>query len=156
MRKRVIIFFIGLVIIFCLTFFTKLSTPDSQSETIHLEVQEMISQKDSLFLVADSVSKMAEEIKIENDSLRSSTPKEVVKLITKVIENRQVEEVGEENDVLMTEPIRRDYELENLHQELKAKDEIIHHLHEELENKEKIIQIKDLQLQNINRDSINR
>jgi hypothetical protein len=134
MRKRVIIFFIGLVLILCLTFFTKLSTPDSQSEVIHLEVQEMISQKDSLFLVADSVSKMAEEIKMENESLKSSNPKEVIRLIKRVIVQEPVEEAQDEYEVLMSEPIRRDFELENLHQELERKEHIIRLKDREIES----------------------
>ncbi len=139
MRKRVIIFFIGLVLILCVTFFTKLSTPDSQSEVIHLEVQEMISQKDSLFLVADSVSKMAEEIKIENDSLKScniraSNPKEVIRLIKRVIVQEPVEEAQDEYEVLKSEPIRRDFELENLHQELERKEHTIRLKDREIES----------------------
>ena len=136
MKKGLIIFFIGLVIILCVTFFAKLSTPDtrSQSEVIHLEVQEMISQKDSLFLMADSVSKMAEEIKMENDSLKSSNPKEVIRLIKRVIVQEPVEEAQDEYEVLMSEPIRRDFELENLHQELERKEHIIRLKDREIES----------------------
>jgi hypothetical protein len=134
MKKGVIIFFIGLVIIFCVTFFAKLSTPDTRSEVIHLEVQEMISQKDSLFLMADSVSKMAEEIKMENDSLKSSNPKEVIRLIERVIKQEPVVEVQDEYEVLKSEPMRRDFELEKLQEELERKEHIIRLKDREIES----------------------
>jgi hypothetical protein len=136
MKKGLIIFFIGLVIILCVTFFAKLSTPDtrSQSEVIHLEVQEMISQKDSLFLMADSVSKMAEEIKMENDSLKSSNPKEVIRLIERVIKQEPVVEVQDEYEVLKSEPMRRDFELEKLQEELERKEHIIRLKDREIES----------------------
>jgi len=134
MKKSVIIFFIGLVLILCVTFFTKLSTPDSQSDDIHLEVQEMISQKDSLFLMADRVSKMAEEIKMENDSLKSSNPKEVIRLIERAIKKEPVLEVQDEYEVLKSEPMRRDFELEKLQEELERKEHIIRLKDREIES----------------------
>lgn len=112
------------------------------------ELFEMKNQKDSVFQIADEVTKYTVQLKHQNDSLSLVKPKETIKIIEKeVIKTIEKKDTEDENGevVIKSMPLERfnDEELERLKEELRMTRWTIYNLSSERDSL--LIRLNNLQ-----------
>jgi hypothetical protein len=135
--KKTLIYISGLIFFLILIYLLKTeSNPNFITQT-EREINDMKEQKDSIFVMAEEVTKKNEQIKLENDSLLALEPKVIIqqKVVEKIV-------LKENNDIEVRPlPIIRqnDVELDELRSEINILKSIISQLTYERDSLQNIV-----------------
>jgi mevalonate kinase len=135
--KKALIYISGLIFFLILIYLLKTeSNPNFITQT-EREINDMKEQKDSIFVMAEEVTKKTEQIKLENDSLVALEPKVIIqqKVVEKIV-------LKENNDIEVRPlPIIRqnDVELDELRSEINILKSIISQLTYERDSLQNIV-----------------
>jgi mevalonate kinase len=136
--KKALIYISGLIFFLILIYLLKTeSNPNFITQT-EREINDMKKQKDSIFVMAEEVTKKTEQLKLENDSLVALEPKVIIqqKVVEKIV-------LKENNDIEVRPlPIIRqnDVELDELRSEINILKSIISQLTYERDSLQNIIE----------------
>lgn len=139
--KKVLVYISGIIFFLLLIYLLKSESKSDYIIQTEKEINDMKVQKDSIFIMAEEVTKKTEQLKLQNDSLISLKPKVIIE--QKVVEKIVLKDNGDDGyDVIKSYPLMRqnDAELDELRNEINILKSIISRISYERDSLQNLIE----------------
>jgi hypothetical protein len=143
MKRRILILIVGLLLLAVIFSILKKTEDSSFLQETEKELFEMKLQKDSVFQMAEEITKFTEDLKHTNDSLCQIKPKDNLKIVEKQVIVRDTVKVVDEENMVKAMPLRNDFEIDRLKEELRMTRWTIYNLYSERDSL--VIKLENLQ-----------
>jgi hypothetical protein len=139
--KKLLVYISGIIFFLLLIYLLKSESKSDYIIQTEKELNDMKVQKDSIFIMAEEVTKKTEQLKLQNDSLISLKPKVIIE--QKVVEKIVLKDNDNDGyDVIKSYPLMRqnDAELDELRNEINILKLIISRISYERDSLQNLIE----------------
>jgi hypothetical protein len=139
--KKLLVYISGIIFFLLLIYLLKSESKSDYIIQTEKEINDMKVQKDSIFIMAEEVTKKTEQLKLQNDSLISLKPKVIIE--QKVVEKIVLKDNDNDGyDVIKSYPLMRqnDAELDELRNEINILKLIISRISYERDSLQNLIE----------------